>query len=538
MNTHTPKSKLAIFIAIFGWLIPVVFLAHEKFAFGELVRHLIHPDSIYERLAHVIFIFIVPPVFTFTGHLINERFKLLKSVKESEEKYLDLYENAPDGYHSCGPDGLILEVNNTWLKMLGYERDEVVGKMNFTDLLTENAEQAFRSAFAELKEQGFLLNKQRDLKRKDGALLPVIVNSTAIYDEKSNFLKSRSIIRNISSRKKYEEMLKHAADEWRQTFDSMPYGVILLDMDLNIIRTNEYFSKLIEKPFNEIIGKKCCELLSGMGKPLDGCLLPKMIKISSAEPFEFYDARLNKYFMGYLRAMNIEKNLTKTYIVSLVDISEIKNKENRLIKSRDAFINMLKDIDFSYKELREIYDGLIISFVNALDAKSTWTKGHSTRVTEYAVKIAKEIGLPEYNIEILNTAALLHDIGKIGTYDTVLDKPGRLTEDEFALVKMHPNRGAEILRPIRQFKPIIPIIKHHHERIDGKGYPDGLKGEDIPFMARILHVADSFDSMTADRPYRPAPGIEYAVSELKKYSGTQFDPKVVEAFLRVIEKME
>lgn len=101
---------------------------------------------------------------------------------------------------------------------------------------------------------------------------------------------------------------------------------------------------------------------------------------------------------------------------------------------------------------------------------------------------------------------------------------------------MHPVKGEEILRPIKQLREILPIIRHHHERIDGKGYPDGLKGEEIPLCARILHVADSFDAMTADRPYRPAPGIEYAISELKKYSGTQFDPEVVEAFLSALEK--
>ena len=124
------------------------------------------------------------------------------------------------------------------------------------------------------------------------------------------------------------------------------------------------------------------------------------------------------------------------------------------------------------------------------------------------------------------------------TYDIILDKPGSLSNEEYALVKMHPVKGEEILRPVRQLQNVLPVIRHHHERIDGNGYPDRLRGEEIPFFARIVHVADSFDSMTADRPYRPAPGKEYAVSELKKYSGLQFDPKVVEAFLKILEDPE
>ncbi|MDP2279231.1 MAG: HD-GYP domain-containing protein [Nitrospirota bacterium] len=145
------------------------------------------------------------------------------------------------------------------------------------------------------------------------------------------------------------------------------------------------------------------------------------------------------------------------------------------------------------------------------------------------------MGLSERKIEDIRIAALLHDIGKIGTYDIVLDKPGKLTDEELALVKMHPAKGEEILRPIKQLQYILPIIRYHHERMDGSGYPDRLKGDEIPLLAKILCAADSFDSMTADRPYRPSPGKEHAIAELKRCSGTQFDPEVVEAFLRALE---
>lgn len=197
--------------------------------------------------------------------------------------------------------------------------------------------------------------------------------------------------------------------------------------------------------------------------------------------------------------------------------------------------NMLENIS-AHKELKELYQNLVIAFANIVDAKSPWTRGHSERVTEYAISIAKEMGVEGRSVEILRTAGLLHDIGKIGTYDIILDKPDRLTDAEFALVRRHPVKGEEILKPIKGFEDVFPLIRSHHEKFDGTGYPEGLKGDEIPLLARILCVADSYDAMTSDRPYRPALGREYAIEELKRCSGTHFDPKVVDAFLRVLER--
>jgi putative nucleotidyltransferase with HDIG domain/PAS domain S-box-containing protein len=190
-----------------------------------------------------------------------------------------------------------------------------------------------------------------------------------------------------------------------------------------------------------------------------------------------------------------------------------------------------------YEELQQLLISTITSLASAIDAKSPWTKGHSERVTQYALKIGLEMGLKDEDLERLKLSGLLHDVGKIGTYDVLLDKVEKFTAEEFEIVMKHPGKGAEILSPIRQLTDVIPGILHHHERYDGKGYPKGLKGEDIPLYARILCAADSFDAMTADRPYRAAPGKDYAILELKECSGTQFDPKVVEAFLRVIDHL-
>lgn len=336
--------------------------------------------------------------------------------------------------------------------------------------------------------------------------------------------------------KTYEKRLERISTEWRATFDSLPYGVMLLDSNLHFIRANKYIAELTGIPLAELRDRDCYDLLYKPHLPIDGISKIEPSASFTTKPLEFLDTKSNKHFALYVSPIHDERGAVISYVHSLVDITDNKTQEKQVIESRDAFLNMLKDLDVSYKELKEVYQGLIVSFVNALDAKSPWTKGHSVRVTRYAVATAKELGLKESDTEPLNTAALLHDIGKIGTYDTVLDKPGKLTDEEFALVKMHPGKGADILSPVRQFQPILPIIRHHHERLDGRGYPDGLKGDEIPFLARIIHVADSFDAMTADRPYRKAPGREYAISELKKHSGQQFDPDAAEAFIRYLER--
>lgn len=522
------KSKLAIAVSLSGWILLVAYIFYDYVVYDDqIISHFFQPPHGYELFFHI-WIALAPFISTTMGYFVNEK-------KKSEEKYLDLYQNAPDGYHSIDPDGIIQEVNNTWLRMLGYERNEVIGRMKITEILTDEGIKTFERNYSVFKEKGVTDNIEFDFRRKDGSFLSVIVNATALYDTKGKFLRSRSTIRDNTIKKGYEKILMRASDEWRATFDSMPYGVMLLDSEYNIVKTNKYISGLSGIPLKELISKKCYDVIHAQGKPPEGCPLEKSIKSKNTETLEYYESLLNKHFMLSVTPVLDEEGITIAYVHSIIDITDLKDKEKKLIESRNAFLNMLKDAASTYKELKSLYHGLILAFANAIDAKSTWTRGHSERVSEYALSIAREMGLEKKDMEDLRIACLLHDIGKIGTYDGILDKPGKLTDEEFALVKKHPLKGEEILKPIKELEHILCIIRSHHERIDGKGYVDGLKGEEIPFLARILCVADSFDSMTADRPYRPSPGKAYAISELKRCSGTQFDPQVVEAFLKILD---
>jgi putative nucleotidyltransferase with HDIG domain len=189
-----------------------------------------------------------------------------------------------------------------------------------------------------------------------------------------------------------------------------------------------------------------------------------------------------------------------------------------------------------YRQQKEQYLQTIRAFAAIIDARDPYTRGHSEQVTRYAVRLAEALGLDQDQVERIHYGALLHDIGKIGVRDDVLLKPERLTVEEMALMMEHPRIGADILRHVDSLRAVIPMVAHHHERLDGGGYPDHLMGAQISIEARLLAIADSFDAMTSARAYRPAAPVAEALAELKRCRGTQFDPAFVDLFVRLIEE--
>jgi response regulator RpfG family c-di-GMP phosphodiesterase len=197
-----------------------------------------------------------------------------------------------------------------------------------------------------------------------------------------------------------------------------------------------------------------------------------------------------------------------------------------------------KQLAEKHQQLRTAYVQTIRALSEAVDAKDAYTRGHSERVGVYASKIAREMNFPKDMIERVYIAGLLHDVGKIGVRDAVITKPARLTPEEYQEIKQHPEIGFRILEPVEFLRDVAPCVRHHHEWFDGsdRGYPDRLRGDQIPMPSRIILVADTVEAMTSDRPYRKALTLEAVVSEIHKYTGTQFDPKVSEPFLRLLER--
>lgn len=189
-----------------------------------------------------------------------------------------------------------------------------------------------------------------------------------------------------------------------------------------------------------------------------------------------------------------------------------------------------------YIDMRNLYISTIEALNKAVEAKDPYTSGHANRVEELAVNLAKNYHLSFDSIENIRTAAILHDIGKIGINDNILNKAGKLTKEEYETIMKHPSIGADIIGKVHFLDDVTKIVRHHHEKYDGTGYPDGLKGDEIPIEASILMIADTYDAMTTDRPYRKALTKEMAIEELKKYSGTQFDPRLVDVFIDMINQ--
>ena len=192
------------------------------------------------------------------------------------------------------------------------------------------------------------------------------------------------------------------------------------------------------------------------------------------------------------------------------------------------------ELSDTYEKLEKAYMESIQTVRYTVEAKDTYTRGHSDRVSEYSVLIGEKIGLNEEDLRRLRIGGLFHDVGKIGVPDNILQKNGKLSDDEYSEIKNHPTIGAHILSSASIFQDIIPIVKHHHERFDGRGYPGQLKGEEIPYLARIAAVADSFDAMTSRRVYRDSLPINVVIEEIEKNKGTQFDPNVADAFLDIL----
>ena len=213
------------------------------------------------------------------------------------------------------------------------------------------------------------------------------------------------------------------------------------------------------------------------------------------------------------------------YIIKPFRIATIQHTVEKALNHRALILENLRLQENSLNVLR--------TMVNVLEQRDSYTAGHSRRVTEIAVAIATRIDLSEGELKTLRLAGIIHDVGKIGIEDTILRKPGRLTPEEFAMIRTHPERGVQIIEPLDFLKGALPIVRHHHECFDGTGYPNRLKGEEIPLGARIVAIADTYDAITTSRAYRRARGQDAALSEIGRCSGTQFDPYLARLFLEI-----
>ena len=214
------------------------------------------------------------------------------------------------------------------------------------------------------------------------------------------------------------------------------------------------------------------------------------------------------------------------------EIAQLGTNFNHMAGNIEALVRRLKQ---ALRQNQELFLETIKTLAAAIDAKDRYTRGHSDRVSSYAMAISRHLGLNQEEVFRVHIAAILHDVGKLGVKDGILNKPGGLSDEEFEIMRQHPGIGAQIMSPITMLKDIIPGIRNHHETWEGTGYPDRLKGEQIPMVARIIGVADTFDAMTTTRPYQQAMTLDYVLAKMNSMSGARFDPLVIDAFMAAVQ---
>ena len=323
------------------------------------------------------------------------------------------------------------------------------------------------------------------------------------------------------------------------------YRIIAVDDEIGIIESLSVFLKRTDYEFiGETDPVKAIELIKK--EHFDLMLLDFMMTPLHGDEVVEEIRKFNKEL--YILLLTGHKDLAPPLeTIKRLDIQGYCEKSDKfdqlllLIESGIKSVEQMRQIQSineklseTYKELEKAYMESIQTLRYTVEAKDTYTRGHSDRVSEISVLIGKKLGLSDEDINRLKIGGLFHDIGKIGVPDNILQKNGKLSDDEYSEIKNHPSIGAHILSTASIFKDILPIVKHHHERYDGKGYPGQLKGEDIPYLARITAIADSFDAMTSKRVYRDSLPINTVIEEIEKNKGTQFDPNIADAFLDIL----
>jgi putative nucleotidyltransferase with HDIG domain len=318
------------------------------------------------------------------------------------------------------------------------------------------------------------------------------------------------------------EILQSGIAKFQELVKTETCSVFLVDENgfefRHEISIPERFSVLVEKELDAQIMSGTFGWIINSGTP--ACVPAEVIGKDDLRKLSVMIAPLS----------NKERTLGAVAIVFEQDEDFIRQQTLKLLYILSGFFSLSLENAYLFQDLKKSYFDTIRAVANSVEARDAYTRGHSNRVAEISKIIAAEMGWGRRDLEMIDWGGVLHDLGKVGISDTILNKPGKLTDEEFAIMKSHPSIGAQIIGGIAFLEPLLPFISQHHERYDGRGYPAGLKNEEIAIQGRLLAIADTYDAMTSDRPYRKGLAAQIAYEEILKCSGTQFDPVLVRAF--------
>jgi PAS domain S-box-containing protein len=459
-------------------------------------------------------------------NMLQKRKRAEAALRESEERFRTLYENSTLGLYRTIPDGRIVLANPALVRMLGYSSfDDLSGR----DLKADGFEPSYpRTQFVEMIEkEGVVRGLESAWKRRDGTTVFVRESARAIRDPEGRTMYYDGTVEDITERKEAEEELAYEQSLLRALLDNATDQVYFKDINSRFIR--------ISKAQAERFGLR--DPAQAVGKT----------------DFDFFaEDHARPAFLDEQEIMKTgrplvdqeEKETWPNGRVAWVSTTKVllQDKQGQIIGtfgiSRDITKRMRAEegLNETLRLLRQAITSTIQVLGLTVEARDPYTAGHQQRTTILAEAIAREMGLPPEKIEGLHMAGLVHDVGKISIPAEILSKPTKLTPGEYALVKTHAQRGYEILKVVEFPWPLAEIVLEHHERMDGSGYPRGLKGDEILMEARILALSDTVEAMVSDRPYRPAQGVKTALAEVEKNKGIFYDADVAETCLKLFRE--
>jgi PAS domain S-box-containing protein/putative nucleotidyltransferase with HDIG domain len=444
-----------------------------------------------------------------------------ETLSETEEKFRNLSEQALVGVYLV-QDGVFKYVNPRFAELFGYESGEIIGRLKPEDVVIPEDWPVVRENLRK-RMDGEVQSMHYEFRvfRKDHSVMDVeVFGNRSIYQGKPAVLGS---LLDITQRVHADEAIRASENKFRTIVDAEPECVKLLDTHGNLVEMNPAGLAMLEVESPEqVIGKSILPFVMKKDQPAFKELAGKVLKGESGTlQFEITGSKGTHRFMETHAVPIIDNGKVSNLLAVTRDISQHKQAEQVLLDSA--------------KEKQRLLTQTVQSVALTVEKRDPYTAGHQSRVAELSVLVAREMGLDEERIIGIHLGAIIHDIGKIYVPAEILNRPGRLTDSEFSIVKSHAEVGYEIMKDVQFPWAVNEIIYQHHERMDGTGYPQGLKGDEIALEARIVGVADVLEAISSHRPYRAALGLDKAIEEIQRGRGLQYDADVVDACERLFE---
>jgi PAS domain S-box-containing protein/putative nucleotidyltransferase with HDIG domain len=457
---------------------------------------------------------------------ITERKRTEAELRVSEEHYRALMDNVDFGINLIDTDHTIVMANAVQNKRLSKAVSDVIGKKCFREFEKRDAVCSYCPGVRAMATSQ-PAEVESETIRDDGTRFPVRVQAFPIFGQDGTASGFIEVVEDITERKRAEEKLRESEGRYRTLVENIDFGINLIDAEYNVVMVNAALSKRVNKSVSELVGEKCYRVFEKRDTVCPNC--PGVRAMATGQRAEVESAAPDddpNDFSARVQAFPIfgQDGAASGFIEVVEDITERKKVQKALLEHKEA--------------LKNSFLGTTEALSKVIEDRDPYTSGHSAGVAGLAEAIAHALGFSEDQITGIYIAGVLHDIGKMAVPVEILVKPGSLNDMERSLIQIHPKAGYEILKGIDFPWPVAQATHQHHERMDGSGYPQGLKGGEIILEARILAVADVMDAMTHHRPYRPAFSLQDAIKEIKKGRGSLYDPRVVDACLEVLRGKE